>query len=86
MYDMKKDFSWFCDNRHWIIAGHEGKRVAIKDGKVLGYYETDEAAVEGSQSAGLKLGEYIVQRCLNKEDDTEHYYMKSYTQENGGDA
>ena len=29
MYDMKKDFSWFCDNRDWIIAGHEGKRVAI---------------------------------------------------------
>ena len=79
MYDMKKDFSWFCDNRHWIIAGHEGKRVAIKDGKVLGYYETDEAAVEGSQSAGLKPGEYIVQRCLCEEDDAEYYYTGKYS-------
>ena len=53
--------------------------LPYKDGKGTGYYETDEATVEDSQSAGLKPGEYIVQRCLSKEDDTEHYYTGEYS-------
>ena len=79
MYDMKKDFSWFCDNRHWIIVGHEGKRVAIKDGKVLGYFDTDAQAVDWADGEGLLLGEYIVQRCLSEEDDAEYYYTGKYS-------
>ena len=77
MYNMKDDFQWFTENRESIIKDHIGQRVVIKDKQVKGYYDTDQEAIEAMKP--VPLGEYIVQRCLTEDDDTEYYYTGRYS-------
>lgn len=72
MYDRKADFDWFNENRDNIINGHIGERVVIQNKSVKGYFASDRDAIDGMRSSNI--GQYIIQRCLAEDDDTEFYY------------
>lgn len=76
MYDIKKDFEWFKENREEIIKGHENKRVVIQNCEVKGYYDSDEEAINAMLP--IQEGNYIVQRCLSAEKDIEYYFTGRY--------
>lgn len=67
-------YNWFDLNRENLIKGHEGERVLIGDRKFLGYFSDQDSAVEYAKSIGLKLGEFLVQRCITQEDEMNMLY------------
>jgi hypothetical protein len=67
-------FDWFDENRDTIIHDHYGERVLIKDNTVIGYYPDIDAALSAANKSDLKLGNFLVQRCLTQEEDIEYVY------------
>lgn len=73
------NYKYFEDNFSEITKGHIGQYVVIKDCSVIGYYVDEFQAIEEMEKRGVKLGEYIVQQCLNNIDDNMvHYYSRVF--------
>ena len=66
---LKSLYMWFDIKRDEIITGHEKERVLISENKVLGYFPTEKDAVENAKKLGLKLGNFLVQRCITQADE-----------------
>ena len=60
--------------RDGIILGHEGERVLIAGNAVLGYFPDERSAVRNANSRGLHAGEFLVQRCITKDEEHSMFY------------
>ena len=67
-------YNWFDMKRDEIIAGHENERVLIADNEVLGYFQDERSAVQYAKQKNLKLGYFLVQRCITAKREQEMFY------------
>jgi hypothetical protein len=73
-FNIDNEFDWFDSNRNHIIDGHRGQWVAIHNRNVSGYFNDHVAAIKFMGASGVSAGDFIVQRCLTKEEDTIHCF------------
>ena len=59
---LKKDFQYYLDNQDELVKEYNGKIIVIKDGKVIGVYDSDLEAIEKT-SEDHELGTFLVQKC-----------------------
>lgn len=66
------DFKWFLDNYEDLYSKYGNTFLAIKNGKVLGTYNT---YADGVRETAKKeeLGTFIVQRCDGTKDKNMNY-------------
>ncbi len=57
---LKKEFDFYRTNQDEMVAKYDGKVIAIKNGVVLGVFESDLAAVTEVQKSH-PLGTFLVQ-------------------------
>lgn len=69
---IKKNFDFYLDNCEELYKKYPGKYLIIKDEKVDKVFETIEEAFEYAKN-NLKLGEYIIQRCDNRKENTQMF-------------
>jgi hypothetical protein len=75
--DLNVLYQWFNENRENIIQNHNGECVLIKDNTVIGYYPNTEAALSNAESRGYDIGEFLIQDCVSKVEDTMMYYNQA---------
>lgn len=69
---VKKNFEFYLKKCEELYKKYPRKYLIIKDEKVDKVFETIEEAFEYAKN-NLKLGEYIIQRCDNKKEDTQMF-------------
>lgn len=77
MINLDDLYRWFDENRDAIISGHEGERVLLKDNAVVSYFRDDHNALEHAQKSGLAMGEFLIQECVSKDEESMYYYNEA---------
>jgi hypothetical protein len=72
-------YKWFDKNRDMIIKGHEGDSVLLRDNNVISYFHNDEKALEHAHKLGFTMGEFLVQECISKDEESMYYYNETVT-------
>ena len=70
-------YKWFDENRGTIINGHEGDRVLLKDNTVISYFSDDDKALEYAKKSGFTMGEFLIQECISKDEESMYYYNEA---------
>jgi molybdopterin biosynthesis enzyme MoaB len=65
--ELKKDFEWYLANQDAMVQQYDGKVIVIKNGTVLGAYDTVTDAVLETQKHHAP-GTFIVQRVSEGEE------------------
>lgn len=60
-----------------LVAEHNGKILAVKDGACLGEFETYLDALDFVDLKGFKEGEYIVLRCTPGTEEYTGYFANA---------
>ena len=60
---LKQEFQYYLDHQEELVKKHLNKYLVIKDQKVVGVYETKQAAYDESTSK-YDLGTFLIQHCL----------------------
>jgi hypothetical protein len=79
MADLDALYDWFNENREHIINGHQGERVLLKDKSVIGYYADVVTALEAANGNGFQMGDFLIQKCHDREEDIAYYYNEAVT-------
>jgi hypothetical protein len=77
MTNLNDLYKWFDENREIIIKGHEGDHVLLKDNAVISYFRDDNQALEYAQKSGFEMGEFLIQDCISKDDESMYYYNEA---------
>ena len=64
MHTQKETWKWFKINRDNIVKGHEGQYSLLYDNSLIGYYKNEEAAILDAITHGMKVGDFLVQPCI----------------------
>jgi len=59
-HSLQKEFQFYLDHQDELVNRYEGKYIAIKDGEVLGAYDSEIAAITETQKSH-PLGSFLVQ-------------------------
>ena len=65
--DLRKEFEWYIANQETMVEQYDGKVIVIKNGEVLGAYETELDAVLATRKHH-EQGTFIVQRVSAGEE------------------
>ena len=65
--DLRKEFEWYIANQETMVEQYDGKVIVIKNGEVLGAYETELDAVLVTRKHH-EQGTFIVQRVSAGEE------------------
>jgi hypothetical protein len=60
-YSLKDDFQYYLDHQAEMVSKYNGKFIALKNGTVLGAYDTELSAVTETQKTHA-LGTFLVQK------------------------
>lgn len=67
MVDLDQEYKYFNTNRAQLLKEHLNKYIVIKDGKLIGSYDSEAEAY--SETIKLhELGTFLIQRCLPEKD------------------
>ena len=72
-----KDFRWFLDNYDGLYKKYGHAYLAIKNGKVLGTYETYAEGVRTTEKSE-EPGTFIVQLCDGTEAAYTNYILSNF--------
>lgn len=67
-------YNWFDIERDNLIQGHENQWVLVSDNNALGYFDDQSAAVSYAKEKGLKVGEFLAQYCITREQEYNMFY------------
>ncbi|HCC35996.1 MAG TPA: hypothetical protein DEQ02_10390 [Ruminococcaceae bacterium] len=70
-------YKWFDMNRDEIVKGHEGASVLLKDDAVISYFPNDDTALEYAKKTGFSMGEFLIQECISKDEESMYYYNEA---------
>lgn len=65
---LKKEFDYYISHQNELVEKYNGKYIVIKDEKVIGEYDTAEAAITET-ARGHAVGTFLVQKCSPGTDD-----------------
>ena len=75
-YEMlEEDFEYYDAHQEEIVENNLGKWVVIKNLRVRGYFETEDAALEAMKHE--ELGTFLVKLCQNPGEDIVNYYNEA---------
>ena len=75
---LKKEYDYYIKNKTDLLAKYEGKFIAIKNGKVLGAFNSrDEALVQTIKDH--KLGTFLVHHVQKEEDELNFFNRVLFT-------
>jgi hypothetical protein len=77
MYDLDDLYKWFDKNRDNINKGHEGDHVLLKNNSVIAYFSEESEALEYARKSGYKMGEFLIQECVSKDEECMYYYNEA---------
>ena len=77
MVNLDDLYKWFDENRNAIVEGHEEERVLLKNNTVISYFIDDDKALEYAQRSGYAIGEFLIQECISKDDESMYYYNEA---------
>ncbi len=66
---LAEEFKFYLTHQEELVKKYNGKYIVIKDGKVIGEYDSELEAIRET-SKEHKLGTFLVQKC---ETGTESY-------------
>lgn len=69
-----EDFEFYLSHQNEMVEKYDGKCIVIKDGVVIGVYDSDLSAVTETQKSH-KLGTFLVQKVSQGDKD----YSSSYS-------
>lgn len=70
---LKEDFQFYLKNQEQLVKEHNGKVLAIKDGQLLGVYDTELQALTETGKKYEK-GTFLIQRCSPGENNTKQVF------------
>ena len=70
-------YRWFDINRNEIIEGRKGKYVLLKNDAVISYFEDEREALEHARKFGFFMGEFLIQECISKDEESMYYYNEA---------
>jgi hypothetical protein len=59
---LEKEFQYYLDHQDDLVKQYNGKVIVIKNGQVIGVYESEIEAIEKT-SEKEELGTFLVQKC-----------------------
>jgi len=59
---LEAEFQWYLDHQDELVAKYNGRVLVIKDGAVIGDYDSEVEAVFATEKK-YPLGTFLVQRC-----------------------
>ena len=59
---LKDEFQYYLDHQDELVSQHNGKYIVIKDGAVLGAFDSELSAVTETQKKH-ELGTFLVQKA-----------------------
>ncbi len=65
---LRKEFQFYRDNQDKMVQKYDGKVVAIKDGKVIGAYDSAGEALSQTRKTH-KLGSFLIQKVSEGNKD-----------------
>jgi len=77
MVNLDDLYKWFDQNRNTIIRGHEGEYVLLKDKTAISYFLDDGEALEYARKSGFAVGEFLIQECISKDEESMYYYNEA---------
>lgn len=72
MADLKTEFEGYMANKAEYLASHEGKFIALKDGRLLGVFEDRLEAIKETCKSH-QLGTFLVQHVTGLGDQARYY-------------
>lgn len=66
-HDLNSDYKWYIDHKPELLAKHRGRVLAIRNGAVVGVYDTEPEAVRET-ARKYELGTFLVQPCQEDEE------------------
>ena len=70
------DFQYFKENREKYISEHPDEYVLIKDKKELGFFYSENEAINYAIDNGHILGSFIVQKCIPADQDIQKFHSR----------
>jgi hypothetical protein len=71
MKSLEKEFQFYLDHQDELVEKYNGNFIAIKNGKVIGVFDSQLDAVE-ELSKEHELGTFLIQRCEPGEEAYTH--------------
>lgn len=65
--NLKSEYEWYLANKAELLKAHRGKVLVIKNGTILGIYDSEANAVRET-ATNHELGTFLVQKCQEVED------------------
>lgn len=65
---LTKEFQYYIDHQKDLVKKYGGKFIVIKDGEVIGVYDSEIEAYTETQKTH-KLGTFLIQQCLPGESN-----------------
>lgn len=70
---LENEFQYYLDNQEELVSKYDGRVIVIKEGVVLGDYDSEFQAVEETVKAHV-LGTFLVQCCSPGIDDYTQWF------------
>ncbi len=67
-------YNWFDIRRDDLIKDHEGEWVLVSGNESFGYFKSQSEAVSYAQSHGFKMGTFLAQLCIPREQERNMFY------------
>ena len=73
---LEKEFQFYLDNQAGLAKKYLGKYIVIKEGKVIGAFESEIEALEKTATEH-EVGTFLVQKCEpGKDSYTQTYHSR----------
>ena len=65
---LEKELKYYIDHQDELVKAHNGKFIVIKNGQVIGVYDTEIEAYKETQKEH-ELGTFLIQACSPGKDN-----------------
>lgn len=73
---IEKDYQYFDQNRDRFMEKHRNKHVLIHNEKEVEFFDTINDAFKYAAKHNYELGNFIIQKCITKEEETQKYHSR----------
>ena len=67
--NLRRNLDWYYANLRRLLPKYRGRVIAFADGKVIGDYDSEAAAIRSAIAAGNPLGSFAVHLCLPRREE-----------------
>ncbi len=78
MNQLEKEFKYYLEHQEELVNKYNGKFIVIKNGEVIGAYDSDLEAIEKTTEKH-ELGTFLVQKCESGSESYTQTYQSRVT-------